>query len=109
MGFCLFMVRLGLPLPDSCHCDNREAWTSMKLLHADHGVGGGDKERFLAEQPPEVLAALDALIYKDRRLYSAAVSRFMREVREVERSTQAKILCEDRERELLPWINTFEA
>merc|ERR1711933_470906 len=47
-SWCLFLLRLGLPFPESCNCDspNPEHWKKMakSLAHKDHGVHGFSKE-----------------------------------------------------------------
>jgi len=93
---CLFEAKLTGAMPKYCDCTS-PAWGSYQETEEDHGVKYNDT---VDDQPTEVLHGLDYLTSADRLLYNATVTRFIADVREVEKQFGVKVLCDEQEKSL---------
>lgn len=89
VSLCAILTKLEGEVLEKCKCEHslRNNWTSK----ATHNVPSHDLKNY----SDETLAKVDALTKIDRQIYEAAVLHFVREVRDLEKVHNEKILCDD--------------
>jgi len=90
-SICLFHVKLGNPLPSYCNCKDPQRWNSYNTTKMNVNPNG----HRLSDFSPEVIRLIDDLTEADRKLYNAARLRFVSEIRQVEKTFNTMILCDE--------------
>ncbi len=110
-SWCLLLFTVGTrPLPNSCDCEGREAALvrplgpadPRRLGRSDDVIDGMAHENSMEDThkldvstlPADVLRLIDDLTEADVQLYRAAALRVVRELRDAERSTGMRLLCD---------------
>lgn len=86
---CLIHAKYRRTLPKECDCAGA-AWKAFPMAHVDHKSGNYREEGQLSG---EDLGLIRKLTRADRKVYRAALTRFVDDIRAVEENFGMKILC----------------
>ena len=85
-------------MPAFCNCEDEDAWGSFESV--EWGTHGGYTHPSPNNLKRETLDRIDGMVTKDRQIYDAMRTRFMKQIAEVEESSGTRVLCDDAKRRL---------
>lgn len=92
---CVLKAKITGSVPANCNCKS-EQWNQFKQHHESHGV----KYHSVDNEHESVLKKVDDLTVVDRKVFVAAIDRFMHDALDVEKQHGVKILCDEKMNEL---------